>query len=281
MITVIIPYFNRKDTIERAIQSCFNLRSVSEILIIDDEKTFNSRNTLSELSLKYEIVSFHLSNGSGAYHARIYGASLATNNNIVFLDSDDELTQQIHFLEAELLSSQCSTLVSCEYYVNERIISRHDLSVSSILKRTFSCAPFSAIAIHLATDDNLPFLNLCLDAYQDDDFCIRLLVHGFAYKYVNSIGVRLHASSASSRISNQYKKKIHAYNKFLVGIRQLSYFRNKPVAQAHIFLSLLLNHILLQVHKSTQNQHDYSMIFHFSRAILNRTRLLLGGGTPF
>jgi len=91
-VSVIIPYFNARNTIERALVS-IDLQSLrpAEVILINDASDYEHTLILSELSAKYggwlKIIN-QLKN-AGAATARNEGWNLATQTYIAFLDADD------------------------------------------------------------------------------------------------------------------------------------------------------------------------------------------------
>lgn len=95
-VSVIIPTFNRRNLLERAIVSVFSQTvQCAELIIIDDGSTDDTYKLLNKLSRSAKI-SFH------AYHqpnmgpaaARNLGVHKATSPFIAFLDSDDHWHKQ-------------------------------------------------------------------------------------------------------------------------------------------------------------------------------------------
>lgn len=89
MVSVIIPTYNREETIKRAVDSVLEQTySDFELIIVDDASTDSTRQIISEYKdsrIKYlKIESRH-----GANHARNVGISNAKGEYIAFQDSDD------------------------------------------------------------------------------------------------------------------------------------------------------------------------------------------------
>ena len=84
--SVIIPVFNRKELLERAVNSVLSQDYADyELIIIDDGST----ETLSDIILHPEITVLRKQNG-GVSSARNAGIREASGKYIAFLDSDDE-----------------------------------------------------------------------------------------------------------------------------------------------------------------------------------------------
>lgn len=94
-VSVVIPTYNRYDTLPRAIDSVLSQTHKDwELLVIDDGST-DTTPTLFEGGGKYasneQIRYVPLSNNQGVHVARNTGIEAATGDFIVLLDSDDEL----------------------------------------------------------------------------------------------------------------------------------------------------------------------------------------------
>ena len=87
-ISVIIPTFNRKKTLGRAIQSVFNQSLWPfEVLIIDDGSNDGTKEWVKE---SFQDIKFIYQNNQGVSSARNKGIKYASGDWIAFLDSDDE-----------------------------------------------------------------------------------------------------------------------------------------------------------------------------------------------
>ena len=94
-ISVIIPTYNRKKTLARAIQSVIN-QSLSpfEILIIDDGSNDGTEEWVKE---NFQNIKYIYQNNRGVSSARNIGIKNANGDWIAFLDSDDEwLPNKLH-----------------------------------------------------------------------------------------------------------------------------------------------------------------------------------------
>ena len=88
-ISVIIPSYNRANTIVRAIESARGQSySVSEIIVVDDASSDNTSETVQAID-DNRIRYCCLEKNRGAAGARNYGVSQARYDMIAFLDSDD------------------------------------------------------------------------------------------------------------------------------------------------------------------------------------------------
>lgn len=104
-MTIVIPTYNRADTITRAIQSVLNQTySNFEIIVVDDNSNDNTAEIIKEI--KDARIHYIKNNENlGAAGARNVGIRNATGSLIAFQDSDDEwyenkLEKQIEKLES-------------------------------------------------------------------------------------------------------------------------------------------------------------------------------------
>jgi len=86
-VSVIIPTFNRKDSVCLAIQSVLNQTlPPAEIIVVDDGSNDNTSNVVVE---QFPNVKLIQQENHGVSHARNRGIEIASQNWIALLDSDD------------------------------------------------------------------------------------------------------------------------------------------------------------------------------------------------
>ena len=95
LISIIIPTFNRANSIEKAIESVTHQSGQNwELIIIDDGSTDNTslivREYLVDLRIKY-----YFQENRGVSAARNLGAKYAEGGYLIFLDSDDYLEPEL------------------------------------------------------------------------------------------------------------------------------------------------------------------------------------------
>jgi len=99
LISIVIPLYNKKSTIARALDSIIS-QTISnfEIIIVDGHSTDGSYDIVH--SYHDERIHFYSQNGGGASAARNQGINLASCELIAFLDADDQWNND--FLETIL-----------------------------------------------------------------------------------------------------------------------------------------------------------------------------------
>jgi glycosyltransferase involved in cell wall biosynthesis len=88
MVSVIIPFFNRKEYLGQTLLSLRNEAIEKEIILVDDASRDNWQDIV-ELCPEEQLVTLPVNRGPGA--ARNRGVALAKGEYIYFLDSDDLL----------------------------------------------------------------------------------------------------------------------------------------------------------------------------------------------
>ena len=102
-ISVIIPTYNRKNTLPRAVESVLNQTyKPVEIIIVDDGSTDGTKEWFSEM---YPLVHYIYQVNSGVSLARNTGINSARGDWIALLDSDDEWLPDKLELQVKLLQN--------------------------------------------------------------------------------------------------------------------------------------------------------------------------------
>lgn len=88
-ISIIIPVYNAKKTIERCIKSVVKQECRIEIVIVDDESKDNTKEVIEKLQKKYDDIKYYYKKNGGVASARNYGLSKANGKYVTFVDQDD------------------------------------------------------------------------------------------------------------------------------------------------------------------------------------------------
>jgi glycosyltransferase involved in cell wall biosynthesis len=104
-VSVIIPTYNRRDLLPRAIDSVLaQTRSIDEIIVVDDGSTDG---TADMLQARYgERVKHVWQSNAGVSSARNHGLRLARGRYLALLDSDDEWLPEKTALQVAFLESR-------------------------------------------------------------------------------------------------------------------------------------------------------------------------------
>lgn len=121
-LSIVIPLFNKQDTISRAIESvlcqeygCF------ELIVVNDGSTDESLEIAKRYQSDPRVSVFSTFNG-GVSSARNYGVECSSSDYVCFLDADDEWHKQ-HLREIVnlIVNNKCSVMFSTCSYVNNSL----------------------------------------------------------------------------------------------------------------------------------------------------------------
>jgi glycosyltransferase involved in cell wall biosynthesis len=111
--SIITPTFNRAYIIEKAIKSVLRQRFNDwELIIIDDGSTDNT-NEVIQPYLNEKIKYFNLNKNSGPNVARNIGCNKAIGEWLIFLDSDDELTDNA----LEIINAYIQKFTDVDFFI--------------------------------------------------------------------------------------------------------------------------------------------------------------------
>jgi glycosyltransferase involved in cell wall biosynthesis len=202
--TIVIPFYERHDSIVTAVQSGLSLDFVNKVCIVDD----GSKNKLKlklfdDLEFKHKIEIIENNLLKGAQGARVCGARHVNSEFILFLDSDDTVNK-----------SGASDLFSCIQGYNDVALVYGNVELNGMLTRYLelhgSCfkqvlhdlgvCPFSGIIVR---NSLIPWneLDLTLPSHQDNDFLITISKNN-RIKFVDSIMSVMTTSIDSITVSN-------------------------------------------------------------------------------
>lgn len=142
-VSVILPYFNRSDTLTEAARSVLG-QTHSDLLLylIDDGSTDESRDVV-ELLDDPRVRLITLARNQGVAHARNVGLDVAKTTLVSFMDSDDvwlpgKLEMQLKFLRTAQVADPSVAVAGCGWRV----------SGTAAQPKDFLPGPFSRIDVH-------------------------------------------------------------------------------------------------------------------------------------
>jgi glycosyltransferase involved in cell wall biosynthesis len=179
-ISVIIPTFNRADSLGRALDSVLNQsHAPQEIIVVDDGSTDATRELVTNHPAQPRYL--YQANG-GVSSSRNLGIRSASGEWLAFLDSDDEwlpgkLAAQIETLEQQ---PDCKICHTEEIWIRNgkrvNAMNKHAKSGGHIFQR---CLPLcvispSAAMIHRSLLDEVGLFDETLPACEDYDLWLRI-----------------------------------------------------------------------------------------------------------
>lgn len=132
-VTAIVPYYNSRRTIDRAIQSILNQTlQVKEIIVIDDGSEENQKITSDDFKHLSNSIKIISTTNSGASSARNIGVLHSNTKYIAFLDADDAWHPQKIEIQYEFMEASKAILSAHGYIPNtakeKKTITEHFIS---------------------------------------------------------------------------------------------------------------------------------------------------------
>lgn len=115
-ISVIIPIYNVEKYLKRCINSVLRQEKISlEVILVDDGSTDSSGKICDDYASQYSNVKcLHITN-SGPSTAKNVGYDLALGNYVAFIDSDDEIKQDMFSVMLKSGYQHNADIVCCNY----------------------------------------------------------------------------------------------------------------------------------------------------------------------
>ena len=179
-ISVIIPTYNRKNTLPRAVESVLNqtYRPI-EIIVVDDGSTDGTKEWFSEM---YPLVHYIYQVNSGVSSARNTGINSARGDWIALLDSDDEWLPDKLKLQVKLLQNNAE-LRFChtnEIWIRNGVrinqMKKHQKYGGNIFKKCLDIcriSPSSSL-FHTSVIKDVGLFDESLDVCEDYDLWLRI-----------------------------------------------------------------------------------------------------------
>lgn len=235
MVSVVIPYYNRRNCIIGSLKSVLNQTySNLEVIIVDD----GSAESAEDILAPYlgERVRYHrYTPNRGACHARNTGAALAKGEFIAFHDSDDfwypqKLEKQLAYMKKGnwdfVFCGKTSRAVNndpahCVPYYPQFPFDDKANAAAQLLYRNYVTT--QTILIKRAVAEVIQF-DENLSKYQDWDYAITAALHGVKIGYLaeplvdaevqlDSISMTVKAGPVREQLYQKYKAELEKYPK--------------------------------------------------------------------
>ena len=179
-ISVIIPTYNRRNTLPRAVESVLNQTyKPIEIIVVDDGSTDGTKEMFSEM---YPLVRYIYQANSGVSSARNKGINSASGDWIALLDSDDEwlpdkLDRQVKLLQDNAEIRFCHTneiWIRNNVRINQK--KKHQKYGGNIFNKCLDIcriSPSSSL-FHTSVIKDVGLFDESLDVCEDYDLWLRI-----------------------------------------------------------------------------------------------------------
>lgn len=223
LVSVIIPTYNRKFIIERAIKSVLNQTYKNwELIIIDDGSTDNTKEALKQY-LKNKRIRYYYKKNGGVSSARNMGIKKVKGMYIAFLDSDDEfLPNKIRF-QLNVMKKHKTGLSLSNAYIqktNKKEVEKKNIPNIFITKSNFLKFPMSAS--YIMVEKNKIYYDEELYSGEDLDYFLRNIKDDKAIFISLPIVIR-HKEDSTNRISVNSNIKRKATSKLISKVRSNTY----------------------------------------------------------
>lgn len=186
LVSVVIPVYNRIDTIEKAVESVQKQTYKNvEIIIIDDGSTDGTDDMLKKLAESENNIRIFIQDHKGANAARNFGIEKSNGEFIAFQDSDDEwlpdkLEKQIRYMEEERLAA-----CYCPFYLyslNEKQIfpedyqnrKKYEQELMKVLK-CYNVVSTQTLVIRRHIVSEVGIFDEDMPRFQDYEYVIRII----------------------------------------------------------------------------------------------------------
>lgn len=111
--SVVIPYYNKKYSINRAVKSCLANHDIEEIIIVDD-----GSDDEAVVDFVTDRVKIYRKENGGVSSARNYGIEKSNNQYVILLDADDELLPSFSTkLKSMVIHNPGKSLFALNYFL--------------------------------------------------------------------------------------------------------------------------------------------------------------------
>ena len=245
-LSVIIPMYNATKYIDAAINSVLSQKKISiEIIVIDDGSTDSSLKKLKKYNDQIKVYS---KKNGGAASARNFGLQKANGKYVMFLDSDDYISNNnICFECINIMESQCLDIILFSFkYFNQnsnkytipwkypqftkKTTNATELILSLISHGIFPASPcFRIIRKNYLIENNITFR----EGYvaEDIDWFIKTIINTSKIKIINNCSY-IYRKAISSSVTSQTtllkcKDLLTAINESILAIKNSNNLRLK------------------------------------------------------
>ncbi|WP_072031608.1 glycosyltransferase family 2 protein [Anaerovibrio sp. RM50] len=185
LVSVVIPTYNREDSILDAIQSVVeqDYKNI-EILVCDDFSQDDTKTVVLNYAKEHDNVKYLLRSdgGKGAQWARNNGIECARGEYIAFLDSDDELLPgSISNRVAAFHDHPTVDMVYGDVDVDHQLFHYDHIQYEDqnlYLMQELSLCCFITIMVRKKAFEKMPLLDTELKSWQDDNLVLNINKYG-------------------------------------------------------------------------------------------------------
>lgn len=238
-VSVIVPLFNKWNTVARAIESALQQDEVCvEVIVVDDGSTDGSDAVVREFGDRVRLV---CQSNAGPSAARNHGARLATADLLVFLDADDELLPgclAAHARARREAPDVRLSIASFRIMADDTVESEEHIDIRPAHTRGMN--DFALVSdFDVAVVTNIAAAAICIDkslfnqlggfdenlrCWEISDFMYRAALAACTMALLHGIRVLIHQTKSNSQFERTYqdlKHKVHFAHRVLDGIDRI------------------------------------------------------------
>lgn len=122
LFSIIVPFYNAKEYLEKCIESVINQGFFSyELILVDDGSTDDS-SMVCDKFLTNERVKYYRKENGGVSSARNFGLSVSNGEYVIFLDSDDYLENNSLYSYSKIIESDFDFVCSSFHIVTNKTV---------------------------------------------------------------------------------------------------------------------------------------------------------------
>lgn len=213
LVSIVIPVYNRERYLQQCLQSCLDqVYRPIEIVLVNDGSTDGSHHVIESFIAAHQhepgvSIRYRTQQNLGSALARNFGLELASGEFIQFLDSDDLFTQHGISRKVDAIADYDVVFGDClKIDAQSRVVKKH------AYLRYHDQHPVAYVAGMSIVTGCLLFRTRCfqterfdpsVQVLQDRELCIRLLLQGFMFHYIDEV-VYQHRLPGEDNISSPH-----------------------------------------------------------------------------
>lgn len=289
IFSIILPFYNSKETIYKAVDSILSQSCREfELIIINDGSKDNSEEIIKANFLKDERIKYFKNNNKGVSYSRNYGITKASNEFILFIDSDDyveldylkELAKDIEnnknnfVIQGFKRVDDVGNLISTKTFKNKLIKNNEILEDDLLLYLTPFCKAFDR---KLLIRNNLKFRE-DLTYAEDNIFTLEYIYKSNKNIYLSNVcnyNYVIFSNSLSSRLlqPDNYYSPLKIIDNIMLNYFNLDILKVKSHILADKYESLfnmLVNSVFIHNYDSKKefaklSNREWSIMFEISK----------------
>ncbi|CAL2095176.1 Glyco_trans_2-like domain-containing protein [Tenacibaculum sp. 190524A02b] len=274
LVSIIIPFYNEEDYLDRAISSVIEQAySNIEIILVNDGSTDNSKTIAQTYKKNHKNIKLITTSNIGLGNARNTGIKNSSGNYILFLDADDAITKNAVNLLVKNIVEYNSDISICKfnlYDCNKDLISVSGFKSSS--KTTDNLSACKAMYTHNISStvwaklykrtviSQIQFLPSVW--FEDRPYLLEYFLKTQKVSFVNDALANIYARENS--ISRRYISKRRIIDHHTIFLKELKLVKkyqkenelSYTILEHHLYV-MLDNYLIISIDKNSISPSDF------------------------